>query len=54
MSEFENDLMTEEERRNYLFLQAFYLKVKNDVAELESKLNRSDDPEGHSYSRDCE
>ena len=40
--------MTEQERRKYLFLQAFYLKVKDDVAELESRLNLPDDIEEES------
>ena len=48
MNEFKNDLMAEEERRKYLFLQAFYLKVKDLVSELESKLNLPGDPEEES------
>jgi len=40
--------MTEQERRKYLFLQAFYLKVKDLVSEVESKLNLPDDPEERS------
>ena len=45
MNEFKNDLMDEQERRKYLILQAFYLKVKDLVSGLESKLNLPDDPE---------
>ena len=45
MNEFNNDNMAEQERRKYLFLQAFYLKVKDLVSELESRLNLPDDSE---------
>ena len=45
MTSVNNDKMTKQERRNYLFLQAFYLKVKEDISRLERNLKLPDDPE---------